>query len=138
MEYFLVRLSYTPAAWQEIIEHTTSLDERLAPVRKLIAHLGGSLASFGFFDTQHSKDVGQAHTVQDKFVMWSGHDIVTVLAMPDKEAAHAFNMAVSAEAGLKLVDLAPIVPMEHAVQAMAAAKTAVSRTGYAAPGRAKP
>ena len=139
MEYFLVRLAYTPAAWSEIIENTTNLDERLAPVRKLLRHLGGSLASFGFFDTEHSKtDATPPHVVSDKFVMWSGHDLLAVVAMPDKEAAHAFNMAISAEAGLKVVDLTPIVPMQQAVQAMVAAKAAVARTGYAAPGRAKP
>ena len=139
MEYFLVRLAYTPAAWSEIIENTTSLDERLAPVRKLLRHLGGSLASFGFFDTEYSKtDAAPPHVVNDKFVMWSGHDLLTVMAMPDKDAAHAFNMAVSAESGLKVVDLTPIVPMQHAVQAMAAAKAAVAQTGYAAPGRPKP
>ena len=139
MEYFLVRLAYTPAAWSEIIENTTNLDERRAPVRKLLRHLGGSLASFGFFDTEHSKsDAAAPHVVNDKFVMWSGHDLLTVVAMPNKEAAHAFNMAVSAESGLKVVDLTPIVPMQHAVQAMVAAKAVVAQTGYAAPGRAKP
>ena len=139
MEYFLVRLAYTPAAWSEIIENTTNLDGRLAPVRKLLRHLGGSLASFGVFDTEHSKtDATPPHVVSDKFVMWSGHDLLTVVAMPDKEAAHAFNMAISAEAGLKVVDLTPIVPMQQAVQAMVAAKAAVAQTGYAAPGRAKP
>ena len=139
MEYFLVRLAYTPAAWSELIENTTSLDERLAPVRKLLRQLGGSLASFGFFDSEHSKsDASPPHTVADKFVMWSGHDLMTVMAMPHKEAAHAFNMAVSAEAGLKIVDLTPIVPMQDAIKAMATAKAAIAQTGYAAPGRAKP
>ncbi len=139
MEYFLVRLAYTPAAWSDIIENTTSLDERLAPVRRLLRHLGGSLASFGFFDTEHSRSAAAPpHTVTDKFVMWSGHDLLTIIAMPDKEAAHAFNMAVSAEAGLKIVDLTPIVPMQDAVKAMVAAKAAVAQTGYAAPGRPRP
>ena len=137
MEYFLVRLSYTPAAWQEIIDTTTSLDGRLEPVRKLLRHLGGSLASFGFFDTEHTGNAAAKHVVRDKFVMWNGHDLLTVLAMPDKASAQAFNMAISAEAGLKLVDMTPMVPMEDAVKSMAAAKDAVARTGYAAPGRAR-
>lgn len=139
MEYFLVRLAYTPAAWADMVENTTHMDERLAPVRQLIRHLGGSLASFGFFDTEHSQtDAAPPHVVRDKFVMWSGHDILTVLAMPDKEAAHAFNMAVSSEPGLKVVDLTPLVPLDHAVRAMATAKAAAKQTGYAAPGRPKP
>ena len=137
MKYFLVRPSDISAAWQEIIEHTTSPNERLAPVRKLIMHLGRSLALFGFFDSRHFWGVGQAHIVQDKLVLWSGHNSLTVLAMPSIEVAHAFKMVVSAEARLKDVDLAPSVPMDHVVQAMAAAKEAVSQIGYAAPGRTK-
>lgn len=140
MEYFLVRLAYTPAAWSEIIENTTDMNKRLTPVRDLLRHLGGSLASFGFFDTEHSRSkTVPPVVVSEKFVMWSGHDLLTIVAMPNKEAAHAFNMAISAEAGLKVVDLTPIVPMQDAIQAMVAAKAAVTETRYAAPGRsAKP
>jgi len=138
MEYYLVRLSYTPAAWQEMIEKTTSLDQRLEPVRKLIRHLGGSLASFSFFDSEHFASEADRHTVRDKFAMFGGHDLLTIVAMPNRGAVQAFNMAVSAEPGLKTVDLVPMMPLEEAVQAMAAAKSAVAATSYIAPGRNAP
>ena len=139
VEYFLVRLAYTPAAWSEMNENTTSLDRRLAPVRKRTRHFGGSLASFGFFDTEHSRNAAvPSHVVTDEFVMWSGHDPLTIVAIGDREAVHALNMAVSTEAGLKTVDLTPIVPMQDAVKAMVAAKVAIAQAGHAAPGRVRP
>ena len=138
MEYFLVRLAYTPAAWTDIINNTTSMDDRMVPVRKVIRDLGGSLPSFGFFDTEHSRGAAPSHTVREKFMMWGGHDILTIVAMPSKEAAQAFNMIGSAEPGLKVMDLTPIMPLEDALQSMGMAKAALDRTGYAAPGRSKP
>ena len=84
---------------------------------------------------QHTTSL--AYAVRDEVVLWSGHDILTVPAMPGIEATRAFSMVVSAEAGLQVVDLTPPMPMDHAVQAMAAAKAAVSQTGHAAPGRTK-
>lgn len=136
MEYYLVRLSYTPAAWQELIEKTTSLDQRLEPVRRLIRHLGGSLASFHFFDPPHYTDDRLSHAVRDKFALLGEHDLLTVLAIPDRIAAGAFNMAISAEPGLKAIEMLAMMPLEEAITAMARAKSAIAATGYAAPGRA--
>lgn len=139
MEFYLVRLSYTPAAWQQLIDSTTSLDQRLAPVRRLIKHLRGSLASFHFYDTPHFQEDGKpAVVVNHKMVMFGEHDLLAMLAVPDKAAAQAFRMAISAEPGLKAVDLVSIMPLEDVIAAMPLAKSAVAATGYAAPGRHTP
>ena len=135
MEYYLVRLTYTPAAWGEIVASTTSLDQRLEPVRKLLRHLGGSLATFNFFGSEHYRNDDLNHEVRDKFAMFGGHDLLTIMAMPDRHAAQAFNLAISAEPGLAVVDLTPMVPLEETVNAIAKAKAAVAATGYTAPGR---
>lgn len=135
MEYYLVRLSYTPAAWQELIEQTTNLDQRLEPVRRLIRHLGGSLASFRFFESQHFADDRLRHAVSDKFALFGEHDVLTILAIPDRVAAAAFDMAISAEPGVKAVEMLAMMPLEEAVTAMARAKSAVAAASYAAPGR---
>ncbi len=136
MHYYLVRLTYTPAAWGDMIKSTTSLDQRLDPVRKLIRQLGGSLASYHFFDTPHfASAAAAAHVVTDKFAMFGEHDLLTILAVPDHATAQAFNMAVMAEPGLKTVDLTAMMPLNDAIGAMARAQAAVAATGYAAPGR---
>ncbi|MBC7800781.1 MAG: hypothetical protein H7Z10_09165 [Gemmatimonadaceae bacterium] len=135
MDYYLVRLAYTPAAWEDLITNTTALEQRLDPVRKLIRHLGGSLASFGFFDAEHFRSDTARVVIADKFMMFGGEDIMTVLAMPDRAAAQAFNMAVSAEPGVKFVELTAMMPMQDAVRSMADAQAAVKATGYRAPGR---
>ena len=139
MEYYLVRLSYTAAAWEELLQKTTSLDERLEPVRRLIRHLGGSLASFGFFDTpayrRKGQDGSQKVVVKAKFVLFGEHDLLTILAMPDRSAARAFSMAVAAEPGLKAIELSPMITLEEGIRAMGAARQAVEATKYFAPGR---
>ena len=139
MEYFLVRLADRPAAWSGIIENTTSSNQRLAPVRKPLHHPGGSMISFGSFGTEHSKGTAAPpHVVTDEFVIWSGHDLLTAMAIPDHEAACIFKMAISAKAGLKIADPTPILPTQEAMKAMLAAKAAMAQTGCAAPGRARP
>ncbi len=136
MEYYLVRLTYAPEAWGDLIASTTSLDQRLEPVRKLIRHFGGSLASYHFFDTPHfASSAATPHVVTDKFAMFGEHDLLTILAMPDRSTAQAFNMAIMAEPGLKTVELTAMMPLAEAVGSMAQAKAAVAATGYVAPGR---
>ena len=138
MEFYLVRLSYTAAAWGELIEASPSLDERLDPVRGLIRHLGGSLASFHFDDYP---DTGGSDALRvfppwpPKFVLFGEHDLFAVVVFPDKTAAMAFNMTVSAEPGLKTLDLISVMPFEDAIAALPRAKQALKETNYAAPGR---
>ncbi len=139
MEFFLVRLSYTPAAWQDLIDSTTSLDQRLAPVRRLIRHLGGSLANFHFYDAPHFDDAARPPVVvHGKMALFGEHDLLAMVAFPHKEAVQAFNMAIMAEPGLKVVDLTAMMPLADAIAAMPVAKSAVQAAGYAAPGRKTP
>lgn len=139
MEFYLVRLSYTADAWQDIIASTTNLDQRLEPVRRLLKELGGSLPTFHFFDKPHFECAETSPiVVHEKMVMLSECDLVTMLAFKTKEAAFAFNMAISAEPGLKLVDMMSIMPLEDVIAAMPVAQGAVQAANYSAPGRKPP
>lgn len=137
MEHYLLQLSYTAAGWQGIVDRAASFDERLDPVRKLISHLGGALASFHFYEGPHFRNEANKHVVLDKFAMFGEHDLMGVLAMPDKHAAQTFTIALSAQPGVGKVELTSMMPFEHAItRSVAAAKAAIATTGYAGPGPA--
>jgi hypothetical protein len=69
-----------------------------------------------------------------KFVGIGEDDIITIVALPNIQAASAFSMAVSAEIGVKSVQLTPLLPMTQAVDAMAMARDSRKKVGYSAPG----
>lgn len=132
MQYYLVRLSYTSAAWRELIENPPkSLDDRLANVRALVSALKGSFATY------HFTDLPEPEIVTHKFIPFGNHDIVTILAMPDNLTARTFSMAVSAEDGVKNVEVTPMLAFEEAIEAMAMAKDAKAAASYSAPGQRK-
>jgi len=136
MEYYLIRLSYTAAAWKELIDKPASLDDRLAKVTRLIRELGGSLANYHFFEEPHFADKGKHEIVVCKFVPFGRHDIVTIMAMPDNATARSFMMAVAAEEGVKDIEMTPMISLADSLEAMARAKEVRARARYAAPGRA--
>ena len=139
MEHYLLRLTYSTTGWDYIRSQAVSFDQRMEPVRKLIAHLGGSFASFHFYDTPHFKNESLQHVVLDKFVTFGGNDLMAVLAMPDKNAAHAFRVALSAQPGITTIELVSMMPFEDAVTtSVAIGNKAIASTGYAGPGSAKP
>ncbi|HKM61660.1 MAG TPA: hypothetical protein VJY39_04135 [Acidisphaera sp.] len=139
MEHYLLHLSYTSSGWKDIIDKSATFDQRLESVRKLIAHLGGSFASFHFYDTPHFHDPAKKHVVTDKFAMFGGHDLMAVLAMPTKQAAQAFTIALEAQPGIESIDLVSMMPFEEAITAaVAAGKAAVAATGYTGRGPAVP
>ena len=70
--------------------------------------------------------------------MWPGHDLLTVVAMPDHEALRVFNMAIPAKTGLKIAGLIPTLPIQDTVKATVAAKAAVAHTGCPTPGWTRP
>jgi uncharacterized protein with GYD domain len=133
VEFYLIQLSYTAEAWRQQIEQTTSAPERLAAVKQLIAHLGGSLAHFHFFADEARPGQGPI-VVKDKLVGNGPDHIIAILAMPDHASATAFSLAVSAESGVKDVRLTHITPIEDAIASMAKANDARRQTSYAAPG----
>ncbi len=139
MEYYLLHLSYTCAGWQDIIDKAGTFDQRMEGVRKLIAHLGGSFASFHFYDTPHFENPERKHVVTDKFARFDCHDLMAVLAMPSKQAAQAFTIALEAQPGIEHIELVSMMPFEEAMtDAVALSKAAMRSTGYAGPGPAKP
>jgi uncharacterized protein with GYD domain len=129
MQYYLVRLAYTAEAWRALLSAGGGLDERLDNVRRLLKELGGSFADYSFDDK---------HVVKSKFVPFGAHDIVCVIATPNEGAARAFQMAVSAEIGVKSIELVPMIPYADAIQAMDTAQRARTGTKYFAPGGRAP
>jgi uncharacterized protein with GYD domain len=139
MEYYLLRISYTAAGWREILLKGPSFDQRMEPVRKLIAQMRGSFASFHFYDTPAFQKVGTAHSVKDKFAVFGGQDLMAVVAMPDRMAGQALALALSSQPGIKDVDLQAMVPFEEVITgALPAANAAVGATRYLGPGSSTP
>ena len=139
MEHYLLHLSYTSAGWNHILAAATTFDQRMEPVRRLIAHLGGSFAAFHFYDQPPFQNLAPSHVVRDKFAMFGTHDVMAVLAMPDKNAAQAFTLALSKQPGIEYVDLFLMMPFEDAITtSVATSNAAIAATGYAGPGSASP
>ena len=135
MKYYLVQLSYTAEAWRQQIEQTRDHARRLVAVRDLIARLGGSLAQYQFFQPgQGAAEGGEPHTINCKLVSIGKYDLIAILAMPDEEAAFAFSMAVSAELGIRDIQMTPVIPLGQAVNIMARAHEVRQQANYSAPG----
>jgi uncharacterized protein with GYD domain len=133
VNFYLIQLSYTAEAWKQQVEQTKNVADRLAAVKQLIAHLGGSLANYHFFEDAETPDPRRVVT-RDKFIGIGADDLIAIMAVPDHASATAFSMAVSAEAGVKAIHLTPITPIADAVGVMAKAAEARQSTGYSAPG----
>jgi hypothetical protein len=139
MEHYLLHLSYSSTGWDDILKRSATFDQRMEPVRKLIAHLGGSFASFHFYDTPHFQNTSLRHIVFDKFAMFGRHDLMAVLAMPDKNAAQAFTLALQAQPGIQYVHLDLMMPFEDAItNSVATSNAAITATTYTGPGSASP
>jgi hypothetical protein len=139
MEHYLLYISYTSAGWDDILKRAPSFDLRMQPVRDLIRHLGGSFASFHFYDTPHFRNDALRHTVLDKFAIFGKHDLMAVLAMPDKNAAQAFTLALSAQSGIKYLRLISMMPFEDVITtSVGTINAAVRATNYAGPGLGSP
>lgn len=140
MEHYLLHLSYTTAGWDHILSTTPNFSQRMDPVRNLIAQLGGSFAAFHFPDRPpFDRDPARRHIVYDKFAMFGAHDVMAVLAMPDKNAAQAFTLALQKQLGIDYVHLSLMMPFEDAVTASVnTSNAAIAATGYAGPGSPSP
>ncbi len=136
MQYYLVRLSYTADAWREIIDKAQGLQDRLSSVTSLVGKLGGSFANYHFFEKPFFDDPKKQEVVICKFVPFGEHDVVAILAMPDNVTARSFSMIVSAEPGVKTIEMTPMISLEESTNVMASARSAAA--DYAAPGRPKP
>lgn len=136
MEFYLIRISYTSEAWAEMLDKTPSLDQRLDAVRKLLAALGGSLATHRFYDLPHYAQGAQAPiVVNEKFASLGEHDVIALACFPQRSAAAAFNAAVLAEPGIRSFELLPIMPLEEMLGTLGTAKRAAASAGYSVPGR---
>lgn len=140
MEHYLLHLSYTSSGWDAILRATPNLDQRMDPVRNLVAHFGGSFAAFHFHDRPpFDRDPTRQHVVRDKFAMFGEHDVMAVLAMPDKNAAQAFTLALQKQPGIQYVHLDLMMPFEDAIaNSVTDSNAAIAATGYAGPGSTSP
>ena len=130
VEHYLVFLSYNSAGWRHIAAASAGFDERLDPVRRLLGELGGSFATFDFGGVADAR-----HVVRDKFAMFGTHDLMAVIAVPDRVAAQAFRVAVASQDGVSDIKLTALLPFEQAVTtAVQAGAAATVASRYAGPG----
>jgi uncharacterized protein with GYD domain len=135
MEHYLLKLSYSTTGWKDIVDKAPSFDQRLGPVRDLIAKLGGSFASFHFYEREPYRKDGLQHIVVEKFAIFGQHDLFAVLAFPDRNSAQAFRLALSTQSGIKSIELVSIMPFEDVIaDSVGKAKAAIAVSKYAGPG----
>ncbi len=115
MEFFLLELSYSTSGWHDIVQERASFDQRLAKVRSLIADLKGSFANFHFYDRTPFTADHPPVIVTDKFAQFGSHDLMAILAMPDKEAAHAFQISVRSFPHIASAKLTALMPWEQTI-----------------------
>ena len=134
-EYYMLRISYTAEGWHGILNNSTSYDQRMEPVRNLIAHLGGSLASFQFYQHEKFQNKELAHSVDCKFAVFGGNDLMAILAMQTKAAAQAFKVALLSQPGIANIELVSIMPYADVINtSLSLTKRALPATKYAGPG----
>jgi uncharacterized protein with GYD domain len=135
MEHYFLKLSYSATGWKDIVDKAPTFDQRLGPVRDLIASLGGSFASFHFYEREPYRNEGLQHVVLEKFAIFGRYDLFAVLAFPDRNSAQAFRIALSTQSGIKRVKLVSIMPFEDVVaDSVGKAKAAITGSKYAGPG----
>lgn len=125
MGYYMVRCDYNAAAWQELISNEIETESRLAPVQALANGLGGRFSSL-------QTDGGP---VIAKFISFGGADLLGIVEFDSDESARAFSIAISAEPGVKNVEITPMLQFSSGVNAINAARTKGKSGGYKAPGR---
>jgi hypothetical protein len=139
MDYYLLHLSYSSSGWDAILAAAPNFNQRMDPVRNLIAQLGGSFASFHFFDRTPFLNIAPQEIVYDKFAMFGEHDVMAVLAMPDKNAAQAFTLALQKQPGIQYVHLSLMMPFEDAItNSVGASNRSIAQGSYAGPGSPPP
>lgn len=135
MEHYFLKLSYSTTGWKDIVQKAPTFDERLGPVRDLIASLGGSFASFHFYEREPYRNEQLQHVVQEKFGIFGGYDLFAVLAFQERNSAQAFRIALSTQPGIKSVEFVSIMPFEDVIaDSVGKAKKAITGSKYAGPG----
>ncbi len=135
MEHYLLKLSYSTPGWKDIVQKAPTFDERLGPVRDLLAKLGGSFASFHFYEREPYRNNKLQHVVLEKFGIFGRDDLFAVLAFQDRHSAQAFRIALSTQPGIKSIELVSIMPFEEVIaDSVGKAKAAITGSKYAGPG----
>ncbi|MEM7498899.1 MAG: hypothetical protein AAF371_13015 [Pseudomonadota bacterium] len=128
MNYYLVRCDYHASAWHELMEQPNDVDTtRLHPVTALAERLGGRFASVS---DGNGDDDGP---VIGKWVAFGSADLIAIVQFPDDRCARAFSIAISAERGVKNVEITPMLHFNDAIEVMNLARK--HRPGYSAPGK---
>lgn len=103
MADYMLQLSYTAAAWAELVKHP---ENRVKVVKKAVEKLGGKVNGFWF--------------------AFGEHDIVGVVEMPDSVSAAAFAIAIAAGGACHRVKTTPLLGIEEGMEALKKA----GNTGY--------
>ena len=103
MADYMLQLSYTAAAWAELVKHP---ENRAKAVKKAVEKLGGKVNGFWF--------------------AFGSHDIVGIVEMPDTVSAAAFAIAIAAGGACHSVKTTPLLSIEEGMEALKKA----GNTGY--------
>ena len=135
MEHYFLKLSYSTTGWKDIVQQAPTFDVRLTAVRQLIATLGGSFASFHFYERDPYRNAPLQHVVLEKFGIFGRDDLIAILAFQDKNSAQAFKIALSTQPGIESVELVSIMPFKDVIEdSVGKAKAAITGSKYAGPG----
>lgn len=132
MPLYKIEYSYTPDAWDALIEGGVERNRQRA-VEDLVKALGGRFPRLVFDGEPKVPDVASKHFT------FGESDVTALIHFPDNQAAAAFAMLISATRSVKSFRTTPLLSIDEAIATMQKAKDAKSRaSGYAAPLRAKP
>ncbi len=126
MRYYLVQLSYTAESWAQQLARPLDIERRLQALDRMLGYLGAKIADISY-------DGGEV-AIRGKFASDGQDDLLAILVFPSDEAALAFSMAVSAEAGVRDIRMTLMTPLADALKVMQVAAKARSDANYSAPG----
>ena|SRR5438874_13335089 len=95
MPTYLVQVSYTDAAWANLVADP---HDRTEAVRPVVEGLGGRMIS--------------------AYLAFGDYDVVLIIEYPDSVSAAAFSMAVAAGGAVKSIKTTPLLTIEEGIQAM--------------------
>ena len=140
MEHYLLHLSYTTAGWDHILSTTPNFNQRMDPVRNLIAQLGGSFAAFHFHDRPPFIGIPRVDTLCTTSLPCSARTMLwqcspCPIRMPHKPSPSHCRSSREFE----YVHLSSMMPFEDAVTtSVNTSNAAIAATGYAGPGSPSP
>ncbi len=126
MPLYKVEYSYTPEAWDALIDGAVERDRQRA-VEELVTSLGGRFPRLVFDGRPKIADI------RCKKWTFGESDVTALIHFPNNEAAAAFAMLVLSTGAVKSFKTTPLLSMEEGINAMKRAQKVKKATTYAAP-----